>query len=109
MNLKCLLFAPIFMPLLFVPTIYLHPSIVIDNNIILNVILLYIFMTVSRDSSVGIATGYGLDGGGVGFQVPAGSRIISSPSVVHTGSGVHPTSYPMGRGCTFPGGKAAGA
>jgi hypothetical protein len=37
---------------------------------------------VSRDSSDGIATGYGLD-------------------VVQTGSGAHPASYPMG--------KAAGA
>jgi hypothetical protein len=29
--------------------------------------------------------------------------------VVQTGSGVHPTSYPMGTGGSFPGGKAAGA
>jgi hypothetical protein len=29
--------------------------------------------------------------------------------VVHTGSGVQPTSYPMGIGGSFPGGKAAGA
>jgi hypothetical protein len=27
---------------------------------------------------------------------------------VQTGSGVHPTSYPMGTGGSFPGGKAAG-
>jgi hypothetical protein len=33
----------------------------------------------SRDSTVGIATGYGLDGQGVGVQVPVGSRIFSSP------------------------------
>jgi hypothetical protein len=33
----------------------------------------------SRDASVGITTGYGLDRG-VGFRVPVGSRIISSPS-----------------------------
>jgi hypothetical protein len=32
----------------------------------------------SRDSSVGIATGYGLDDRGVGVQVPLGLRIISS-------------------------------
>jgi hypothetical protein len=29
--------------------------------------------------------------------------------VLQTGSGVHPTSYPMGTGGSFPGGKAAGA
>jgi hypothetical protein len=29
--------------------------------------------------------------------------------VVQTGSGVHPTSYPMGTGGFLPGGKAAGA
>jgi hypothetical protein len=34
--------------------------------------------TDSRDSSVGIATGYGLDGLGVGVRVPVGSRIFSS-------------------------------
>jgi hypothetical protein len=33
-----------------------------------------------RDSAVGIATGYGLDDGGVGVRVPVGSRIFSSPS-----------------------------
>jgi hypothetical protein len=33
----------------------------------------------SRDSSVGIATGYGLDGRGVGVRVPVGSRNVSSP------------------------------
>jgi hypothetical protein len=32
----------------------------------------------SRDSSVGIATGYGLDDRGVGDRVPAESRISSS-------------------------------
>jgi hypothetical protein len=33
----------------------------------------------SRDSSVGIATGYGLDGWGVGVPVPGGARFFSSP------------------------------
>jgi hypothetical protein len=52
----------------------------------------------SRDSSVGIATGYGLDDQVVGFL-----------HVVQTGSGVHPGSYPMGTGSSFPGAKAARA
>jgi hypothetical protein len=33
----------------------------------------------SRDSSVGIATGYGLDDRDVPIRVPVGSRIFSSP------------------------------
>jgi hypothetical protein len=41
---------------------------------------LYPFFTGSRDSVVGIATGYGLDYRGVGVRVPVGSRILSSPS-----------------------------
>jgi hypothetical protein len=45
-----------------------------------------------RDSSVGIAIGYGLDGPG----------IDSSP--VQTGTGAHPASYTIGTG-SFPGVK----
>jgi hypothetical protein len=33
----------------------------------------------SRDSAVGIATGYGLDGWGVGVRVPVGARMVTSP------------------------------
>jgi hypothetical protein len=61
---------------------------------------------IYRDSSVGTAAGYGLDYQGVGVQVPVVSR-ISLLHVVQTGSGVHPTSYPMSTGGSFPGGKAA--
>jgi len=58
---------------------------------------------MSRDSSVGIATGYGLD-----------DRMIGSWDFflrhrVQTDSGAHPASYPMSIGGAFPGGKAAGA
>jgi hypothetical protein len=38
----------------------------------------YYRITVSRDSSVGIATDYGPDDQGVGVRVPVGSRIFSS-------------------------------
>jgi hypothetical protein len=34
---------------------------------------------MSRDSSVGIVTGYGLDGQGVGIRVPVKVRFFSSP------------------------------
>jgi hypothetical protein len=61
----------------------------------------------SWDSTVGIATGYGLDDQGVGVRVPVGQK-SSFLHVVQTGSEVHQTSYPMGTGSSFPGGKAAG-
>jgi hypothetical protein len=38
----------------------------------------YIF-SLSRSYEPGIATGYGPDDQGVGFRVPVGSRIFSSP------------------------------
>jgi hypothetical protein len=56
-------------------------------------------------SVVGITTACGLDGEGVGVRVPVGS-IIFSLQVVRTGSGVHPTSYPMGAEGSFPGGQS---
>ena len=37
------------------------------------------FYNPSRDSVVGIATGYGMDDRGVGVRVPVESRIFSSP------------------------------
>jgi hypothetical protein len=37
------------------------------------------FTISSRDSAVGIAKDYGLDDRGVGFRVPVGSKILSSP------------------------------
>jgi hypothetical protein len=58
----------------------------------------------SRDSSVGKATGCT-----AGVQLSASTRDFSLLHSVHTGSKVHPASYPMStKGC-FPGGKATGA
>jgi hypothetical protein len=51
---------------------------------------------VGRDSSVGIATRYGLAGPGIESQW--GARLFAP---VQTGSGVHSASYTMGAG-TFP-------
>jgi hypothetical protein len=62
----------------------------------------------SRNSSVGIATGYGLDDREVGIRVPVWSKCSLLRSV-QTGSGAHPASYPMGTGGSSPGGKAAEA
>jgi hypothetical protein len=61
----------------------------------------------SRDSVVGIATGYGLDDRGFGIRVPVGSRILFL-HVVQTGSEAHPPSYPMGTGASSPGVKLPG-
>jgi hypothetical protein len=62
-----------------------------------------------RDSSVGIALGYGLDDRGSRVRFLAGTGNFSLHHRVQNGSGAHPACYPMRtRGC-FPGGKAAGA
>jgi hypothetical protein len=69
--------------------------------------LLYTSKTTSRDSAVGIATGYeaGLPRG----RSSRGGKKLSLLHVVYTGSGAHPASYPMDTGGSFPGDKAAGA
>jgi hypothetical protein len=63
----------------------------------------------NRDSSVGIAMGYRLDDRGSRVLFPAGAGNFSLHHRVQNGSGVHPTSYPMGTRCSFLGGIAAGA
>jgi hypothetical protein len=60
----------------------------------------------SLDSSVGIATGCGLDDQGVGVRVPAGSRIFSSPCRPDRLWGP-PNSLANGYWGSFPGGKGA--
>jgi hypothetical protein len=63
----------------------------------------------SRDSSVGIALGYGLDdlGSRVRFLAVAGN--FSLHHRVQDGSGAHEAPYQMGTGGSFLGGKTAGA
>jgi hypothetical protein len=58
----------------------------------------------SRDSSVGIIIGYGLDDRGSDFESRKGQE-FSLLHVVQAGSGVHP----KGAGGPFLGVKAAGA
>jgi hypothetical protein len=48
--------------------------------------------------SVGIATGYGLDGTGIKKKIPGGARFFAH---VQTGPGVHPAFCTMGTG-SFP-------
>jgi hypothetical protein len=60
---------------------------------------------VGRNSSVSIATRYGLDGPEIEFR-RVGAR-FSAP--VQNGPGAHPTSYTYNGYRVFPGGKAAEA
>jgi hypothetical protein len=62
----------------------------------------------SRDSSVRIALGYGLDDRGSRVRFPTGAGNFSLHHRVQNGSGAHPTSYPMGNECSFPGVKRPG-
>jgi hypothetical protein len=61
---------------------------------------------VRQDSAVGIATAYGLDDREVEFESRYGQELLFL-DLVQTGCGVHPTSYSLGTGGSFPGGKAA--
>jgi hypothetical protein len=78
------------------------------NNLCIVNFIMHCDTVKSRDSSVGIATGYGLDDHGVGVRVPVNQE-FSLLHVVQTGSGAHPASYPMSTVGSFPGGKAAWA
>jgi hypothetical protein len=63
----------------------------------------------SRDSSVVISLGYGLDDRGSRVRFPEGAGNFSLHHRVQNGSEAHPASYPMGTRCSFPGDKAARA
>jgi hypothetical protein len=69
----------------------------------------YSVVIKSRDSSVGIALGYGLDDRGCKVLFLPGTVNFSLHHRVQTGSGAHPASYPMGTRGSVPGGKVAGA
>jgi hypothetical protein len=64
---------------------------------------------MSRDSSVGIALGYGVDDRGSKVRFPVRAGNFSLHHLVQNGSGAHPASYPMGSRGSFPGDKAAEA
>jgi hypothetical protein len=63
----------------------------------------------SRDSSVGIALGYGLYDGGSRVRFTAVAGNFSHHHRAQIGSGAHPASYLLGTRGFFPGRKAAGA
>jgi hypothetical protein len=64
---------------------------------------------MSREGSVGIALGYGLDDGGSRVRFPAGAGNSFLHHRFQNGCEAHPASYPMGTRGYFPGGKEAGA
>jgi hypothetical protein len=78
----------------------------VDRRIILEWIL---GKWKSRDSSVGVALGYGLDDRSSRVRFPAGAGNFSLHHCIQNGSGAHPASYPMGTRDSYPGIKAAGA
>jgi hypothetical protein len=63
----------------------------------------------SRDSSVGIVLGYGLDEQSSRVRFPAGAGSFSLQHRVQKTSGAHPASSPTVSKESFPGSKAAGA
>jgi hypothetical protein len=69
-------------------------NILVDGNILLG----YVQVVVRWDSSVSIATRYGLDG--LEDRIPEGVR-FSSPD--QSGPGAHPATYTMGTGRGFSG------
>jgi hypothetical protein len=72
-------------------------------------IIVFNLLIKSRDSSVGIALGYGLDDRGSRVRFPVRAGNFSLHHRVQKGSGAHPASYPMGTRGSFLGGKAVGA
>jgi hypothetical protein len=70
---------------------------------------MYILVYMSRDSSVDVATGRGLDDLMIEDSIPGGGWEFFLGHFVQTGSGAHPASYPCGTCGSFRGGKAAGA
>jgi hypothetical protein len=67
-----------------------------------------ILLRKNRDSSVGVATGYGLDDRMNGVRISAGVGNFSLRHRVQTGSGAHPASYSVGTKGFFPGVKRPG-
>jgi hypothetical protein len=67
------------------------------------------FIQKSRDSSVAIALGYGLDDWSSRVRFPAEAENFSLHYRVQNGSEVHLASYVIGTRGYFPGVKAAGA
>jgi hypothetical protein len=62
----------------------------------------HIYLCESRDSSVGIALGYGLENRGSRVRFSAMAGNFSLHHRIQNGSGDHTASYPMGTRGLFP-------
>jgi hypothetical protein len=74
-----------------------------QNEHILTTRTLFVVAGIAQWYSAGIRAGCS------GVRVPAGAGNFSLHHHIHTGSGAHLASYPMGTRGSFTGGKAAGA
>jgi hypothetical protein len=93
-----IIFYPFFVTMCNICPPSLHPSFfLLSNNI---------DHEGSRGSSVSIVSGYELDDREIEIRSPTEARDFSPDLCVQTGYGAHPTSYPVGTGGPFPGGKA---
>jgi hypothetical protein len=84
--------------------VYIQPNV----NVIVLLSRTNLLDVMSRDSAVGMATGYGLDNRTTRLRFPVGAGNFSLRHHVQTGSGAHPASHPMGVGGSFTGGKRPG-
>jgi hypothetical protein len=66
------------------------------------ILLPYSMKRWSRDSSVGLTLGYGLDNRGSRVRFPVGAGNFSLHHRVQDGSGAHSASYQMGTRSSFP-------
>jgi hypothetical protein len=77
--------------------IFLHSSFLSSSIFLcIHFLMSFSFLFKYRDSSVGIALGYGLDDRGPRVRFPEGAGSFSLHHRVQNGSGAHPTSYTMG-------------
>jgi hypothetical protein len=84
----------------------------VNHNYIYSFIYIYVCVCVcvcteSRDSSIGIPTGYWLDDRIIGVRFSGGAEAFPLSQRVQISSRVHPASYPMVTEGYFPGGKVA--
>jgi hypothetical protein len=84
-------------------------SVMLNITILINMIVLNTEYDEIRDSSVGIALGYGLDDRSSTVRFPARAGNFSLHHRIQNGSEAYPASYSMGTRGSFPGGKAGGA
>jgi hypothetical protein len=91
-------FLPFFIYFPFLPFFLVFPFI--------SFYMCYTWNKMGRVSSGSIVSDYWLDDRAIGARSPAGAKDFYSLLCVHTGSGAHPASCPMGTGDPFPGDKA---